>query len=166
MDSQLLHFQNVQMDTQGCLEQSNSSGSGGHLMGSASAGGNLHQHSAGGGNGGGGGNSSSGSSAASYAAASSGPPSNNHQNPAVLALSTMLSSGQCLNLAEAIPDEALQLLGFFTDYGRLATSEAKDLGKPFQAGKCLPFISASKLSSLAFPHSAPGFPGPRLQADR
>ena len=121
------------MDTQGCLEQSNSSGSGGHLMGSASAGGNLHQHSAGGGNGGGGGNSSSGSSAASYAAAaSSGPPSNNHQNPAVLALSTMLSSVQCLNLAEAIPDEALQLLGFFTDYGRLATSEAKDLGKPFQ----------------------------------
>jgi hypothetical protein len=44
----------------------------------------------------------------------------------------MLSSVQCLNLAESIPDDALQLLSFSTDYGRLATTEAKELGKPFQ----------------------------------
>ncbi|KAL7077122.1 hypothetical protein ACQ4LE_003599 [Meloidogyne hapla] len=58
---------------------------------------------------------------------------NNLQHPAILALSTMLSSIQCLNTSETISEELIQMLTFFTDYGRLATKEAKELGKPFQS---------------------------------
>ncbi|CAK5079897.1 unnamed protein product [Meloidogyne enterolobii] len=58
---------------------------------------------------------------------------NNLQHPAILALSTMLSSIQCLNSSETISEELIQMLTFFTDYGRLALTEAKELGKPFQS---------------------------------
>ncbi|CAK5093882.1 unnamed protein product [Meloidogyne enterolobii] len=43
------------------------------------------------------------------------------------------SSIQCLNSSETISEELIQMLTFFTDYGRLALTEAKELGKPFQS---------------------------------
>ncbi|KAL3124187.1 hypothetical protein niasHT_004776 [Heterodera trifolii] len=52
--------------------------------------------------------------------------------PALLALSTMLSSVQCYTMAEGIPDEALAVLSSFVDYGKLASAEAKEFGKPYQ----------------------------------
>jgi hypothetical protein len=51
---------------------------------------------------------------------------------AVFILSTMLSSVQCFNVMETLTDDILNSLKFFTDYGKIASSEAPDLGTPFQ----------------------------------
>lgn len=51
---------------------------------------------------------------------------------AVFALSTLLSSVQCFNVIEAFSEDVLMPLKFFTDYGRIAATEAPDLGTPFQ----------------------------------
>jgi len=53
-------------------------------------------------------------------------------NSALLALSTMLAGIQLFNVSEYIPEEAFQVLRFFTDYARLASAEATQLGTPFQ----------------------------------
>ncbi|KAF7638972.1 GB1/RHD3-type G domain-containing protein [Meloidogyne graminicola] len=58
---------------------------------------------------------------------------NLQQYPSILALSTLLSSIQCINTSETISEELIQMLTFFTDYGHLVTNEAKELGKPFQS---------------------------------
>jgi hypothetical protein len=51
---------------------------------------------------------------------------------AVFILSTMLSSVQCFNVTETINEDILQSLKFFTDYGKMAATEASELGTPFQ----------------------------------
>lgn len=51
---------------------------------------------------------------------------------AVFALSTILSSVQCYNVTEILSDDVLMPLKFFTDYGKMAATEAPDLGTPFQ----------------------------------
>jgi atlastin len=51
----------------------------------------------------------------------------------IFGLSTLLSSHQCYNVVDNIPEDALQHLSLFVEYGRLALKEAQDFGKPFQA---------------------------------
>uniref|UniRef100_A0A914I3C9 GB1/RHD3-type G domain-containing protein n=1 Tax=Globodera rostochiensis TaxID=31243 RepID=A0A914I3C9_GLORO len=84
-------------------------------------------------------NNSNGTGNTTTNSASSGPSgcANMTSAPALLALSTMLSSVQCYTTAEGIPDEALALLSCFVDYGKLASAEAKEFGKPYQRLACL-----------------------------
>uniref|UniRef100_A0AC35U4Q2 GB1/RHD3-type G domain-containing protein n=1 Tax=Rhabditophanes sp. KR3021 TaxID=114890 RepID=A0AC35U4Q2_9BILA len=50
----------------------------------------------------------------------------------IFALSTILSSVQCYNLFDNIPEDALQHLSIFVEYGRLALRESQYVGKPLQ----------------------------------
>lgn len=50
----------------------------------------------------------------------------------ILTLSTMLSSIQIYNVAEFLPEDAINSLSFCTNYEKLVSAEAQLLGKPFQ----------------------------------
>lgn len=57
---------------------------------------------------------------------------NNNSNYSILALSTILSCVQFYNVCEIIPEEAIQALKFFTEYEKLALTEAPQFAKSFQ----------------------------------
>uniref|UniRef100_A0A7E4W6Q6 GB1/RHD3-type G domain-containing protein n=1 Tax=Panagrellus redivivus TaxID=6233 RepID=A0A7E4W6Q6_PANRE len=71
----------------------------------------------------------------------------------IFGLSTLLSSLQCYNVVDNIPEDALQHLTLFVEYGRLALKEAQDFGKPFQQ---LTFVVRDFKSPEEFPYSDGG----------
>ncbi|CEF71458.1 Atlastin [Strongyloides ratti] len=76
-----------------------------------------------------------------------------NQSTTIFALSTLLSSIQCYNLTENIPEDALQNLSLFVEYGRLALKESQYVGKPFQN---LNFIIRDFKNPEEFPYGIEG----------
>ncbi|CAJ0603214.1 unnamed protein product [Cylicocyclus nassatus] len=71
----------------------------------------------------------------------------------IFALSTIISCVQVYNVVDNIQEDALQHLSLFVEYGRLAMTEARQFGKPFQARKLCKLNddnNVSRLKNLVF----------------